>query len=319
MQASRRYEFGRRKLFLGSVINHKLDLAQGRAVSPPNEPSIASRHKFLKVSQTQLALSMSSTTNSFGHDRFNPVFLAIEPVQKGGRPPVLTRLANRLPQLYEMLTKAQWRAMTTFRISRNRRTPRQRQIYSQRREAVVRLLQAMVTSLDLKTMAILCPDGRTGRLEAVTLSWLAQRAGLGLKRADRAMADIESMGLVFVKQRRESSQDGEWRSKAAIRRVNKLLFSVLGLGDELDKARKYKNDRLRLGRERSEQVDDRTQTEKARDVLRTHNMMNGAVGLPSANSIQRAPNTYSPDPDDTEHYRKMALKQIRILKAKVSS
>jgi len=316
VQASRRYEFGRRKLFLGSVINNKLDLAQGRVVSPPNEPASASRHKFLKVSQTQLALSMSSTTNSFGHDRCNPVFLSVEPVQKGGRPPVLTRLAGRLPQLYEMLTRAQWRGIISFSVSRARRTPRQRQMYSQRREAVVRLLQAMVTSLDLKTMAILCPDGRTGRLEAVTLAWLAKRAGLGLKRADRAMADIESMGLVFVKQRRERSQDGECRSKAAIRRVSKLLFSVLGLGDELDKARKHKNNRLRMIREQSELVDDRTQTEKARGALQTRNMSKGAFA-PDDNKKRRAPDTYSPDPDDTERQRATVLRQLRLLKSEL--
>lgn len=204
----------------------------------------------------------------------------------------------------------------SFSVSRVRRTPRQRQIYSQRREAVVRLLQAMVTSLDLKTMAILCPDGRTGRLEAVTLAWLAKRSGLGLKRADRAMADIESMGLVFVKQRRERSRSGEYRSKAAIRRVSKLLFSVLGLGDELDKARKHKSNRLRMAREQSERVDDRTQTEKARGALQTRNMLKGAF-TPAKNKKRRAPDTYSPDPDDTEHQRATVLRQLRLLKSEL--
>lgn len=256
---------------------------------------------------------MTSTANQFGHDRLNPVFLTVDAVKKGGRPPVLTRLAGRLPQLYDMLTKSQWKPLYGFRVSRARTKLRQRQIYSQRREAVVRLLQAMVSSLDLRTMAVICPDSRTRRLEPVTLDWLADRAGLGLKRASRSMADLEAMGLVFVKQRRERSEDGGWRSKASIRRVSTLLFSIFGLGDELAKSRKYKKNRRNLDHERAELVDNRNQTEKARDVLITKNMLEGAGHFSVAKPSQLSELSYSPDPDDTENRRRNVLRQLRTL------
>lgn len=312
-----------RDAVLGSFGRKTLLVEACRAVVPP--PKITGptspRHKFLAVNQTQLALGMSPTTNSFGHDRLNPVFLAVDEVRKGGRPPVLTRLAHRLPQLYGMLTRAQWKALSCAKVSRKRRERRQRQIYSQRREAVVRLLQAMVTSLDLRSMAVVCPDGRTGNLEPVTLAWLAERAGLGLKRADRAMADIQAMGLVFVKQRRERTEEGGWRSKAAIRRVSKLLFSVLGLGDELDKSRKNKSRLQRLKREKRDMVDDRTKTEQARGALMTRNILSGVLGE-SSRRFDRKPksgHSHNPDPDETESRRRGALKKIQLLEAMKAS
>ena len=300
--------------------NHpNLDLCKPVVSRPEGHDSTPARHKFLRVSQTQLSLGMSPTTNSFGHDRLNPVFLAVDPVKKGGRPPVLIRLASRLPQLYSMLTRAQWKTLSNFTVSRTNRKPRQRQIYSQRREAVVRLLQAMVTSLDVRTMAVVCPDGRTGRLEPVTLAWLAEKSGLGLKRADRAMADIQTMGLVFVKQRRERTDKGEWRSKAAIRRVSKLLFSVLGLADELDKSRKNKLSRLRINEEQRDFVDNRTKTEKARGMLMTRKILKGAIGVSKTNTQRQPKGAYSPDPDGTEHRRQDALKRLRAMQESLSS
>jgi len=295
-----------------------LDLCKPVVSCPEGRDSTPARHKFLRVSQTQLALGMSPTTNSFGHDRLNPVFLTVDPVKKGGRPPVLTRLASRLPQLYSMLTRAQWKTLSSFTVSRTNRKPRQRQIYSQRREAVVRLLQAMVTSLDVRTMAVVCPDGRTGRLEPVTLAWLAKNSGLGLKRTDRAMADIQAMGLVFVKQRRERTDTGEWRSKAAIRRVSKLLFSVLGLGDELDKSRKQKLSRLRINEEKRDFIDDRTKTEKARGMLLTRSMLKAATGVSKTNTQRRQGSNYSPDPDCTENRRQDVLQRLRAMQTALS-
>lgn len=198
----------------------------------------------------QLSLAVSPGANTYGHDRLNPYFLAIEPVRRGSRPPVLTRLAGRIAELYDDLRRPRWR-MIAKQTNRTRRTERVRRMYSPRREAMVRLLQAITLNLDLTTMLVMAPDGRTGQLQPVTLQYLAKRAGLGLKRADRAMADIEAAGLVFVKQRREI-QGGQWRSLSAIRRVSPLLFAALGLGEELKKARRRRKaylERKKAGRE----------------------------------------------------------------------
>jgi len=187
----------------------------------------------------QLALAVSGNANSFGHDRFNPVFLDVPAIEKGGRPPVLTRLMGRLEQLYDDLARPRWKTQA-LQTNRTRRTHRVRRMYSQRREAVVRLLQAMVAHADLKTLTVVAWDKRSNKLEPASLRYLALVAGLGLKRADRAMADIEEMGLVWVRQRRTIDPEGQWKSMSALRKLSPLLFSLFGLGKELKASRRRK-------------------------------------------------------------------------------
>ncbi len=191
------------------------------------------------VKFTQLSLAVSPHGNSFGHDKHNPQFLRVDPIKRGCKPPVILRLMARLEDLYDDLRRPRWR-MAALQSNRTRRTHRVRRMYSQRREAVVRLLQVIVAHTNLLGMVAVAPDRRTGQLEPVSLAYLADKAGMGLKRADRAMADIEAMGLVYVRQRRRLGDAGEWRSCAAIRRVSPLLFALFGLGNELKAAQRRK-------------------------------------------------------------------------------
>ncbi|MEI2745988.1 MAG: hypothetical protein V9G22_11345, partial [Ottowia sp.] len=68
---------------------------------------------------------------------------------------------------------------------------------SERREACLALLGALVHYLDLVTLRVGIPQA-DGSFQGLTLEFLAERAGLGLRRAERACRDLRKAGLVEV-------------------------------------------------------------------------------------------------------------------------
>ncbi|MGP5470185.1 hypothetical protein ACTXNP_28405, partial [Pseudomonas helleri] len=68
---------------------------------------------------------------------------------------------------------------------------------------------------------------------SLTLDYLVEFTGLHPRRAERAMADLKSANLITVSQPRQLKEDGTWRGLAAVKAVNKLLFTVFGLHERL--------------------------------------------------------------------------------------
>jgi hypothetical protein len=137
-----------------------------------------------------------------------------------------------------------------------------RQMRSDRREACCNLLGAIAHYCDLPTLCLSVPQA-DGSLLPVKLETLADRAGLGLRRAERAMRDIQDAGLVSTHQRAELQEDGTYRGHAAIRVVPPSFFRLFGLEERL------KNERKRISQKRTKEQKERqpNKTEKAR--LRT--------------------------------------------------
>lgn len=71
----------------------------------------------------------------------------------------------------------------------------------------------------------------------LTLAFLAKQAGLGLRRAERAFADLQYAGLIDVRRRCEIDGHGNYRGQAAFKFIPAALFGVFRLGNWLSRER----------------------------------------------------------------------------------
>ncbi|MGF6766166.1 hypothetical protein P3T24_006512 [Paraburkholderia sp. GAS33] len=140
----------------------------------------------------------------------------------GGLPKVLTTMIERLAEFCEGDPGS---CLPTLNAA-NGADRRQR---LERRVACVQLLRAQIKYMDLPSMRVGIPQPGGGFL-CLTLSYLAKQAGIGLRRAERAMRDLQAAGLVRSWQRCEQDEAGNYRGLAAIRQLPTALFSAFGLG-----------------------------------------------------------------------------------------
>jgi len=102
---------------------------------------------------------------------------------------------------------------------------------SERREACLVLLAVIVEYMDLVSLRVGIPTSKG--FVSLTLDKLVQFTGLHPRRAERALADLKKANLLTVSQPRQLKEDGTWRGLAAVKAVNKLLFTVFGLHERL--------------------------------------------------------------------------------------
>ena len=122
-----------------------------------------------------------------------------------------------------------------------------RQQRSERREACILMLSGAIHFLELSSMRVGVPQ-EDGTMRGVTMQRLADMTGLGLRRAERAIADLKAAGLIEVHRICEQLPSGEYIGRAAIRTIPKSLFGLFRLGRELSKARDRATQRLRKKR-----------------------------------------------------------------------
>lgn len=164
--------------------------------------------------------------NRCGHGR-KSLRRHIEPPQHGTRPPVLIKLTGLLERFYSHPR----RNLVTLAFRLGMRCMR-----TERREACIQLLGAMLHYLHLPSMRVCIPI-HDDRYMGIEMVWLAAVAGLSLSRADRAMRDLKRAGIVGVYRICEKEKDQYW-GKPAIRTINLGLFEVFGLGKQLTRERR---------------------------------------------------------------------------------
>lgn len=130
---------------------------------------------------------------------------------------------------------------------------------SERREACVALLAAVLHYTDLPTLRVGRPQP-DGSFAGLTMAELAELAGLAtlrpdgtlcLRRAERAMADLKKSGIITVTRQYEQPKKGVYKGLAAIRTVSKHLFTALGLDKWLAHERRRAEERReKRGRKR---------------------------------------------------------------------
>ncbi|WP_175971888.1 Crp/Fnr family transcriptional regulator [Burkholderia sp. BCC0322] len=106
-----------------------------------------------------------------------------------------------------------------------------RQQRSERRIACVQLVRALIKFCDVSTLRIAVP-AQTGWVD-FTLPYLAEQAGLSVRRAERALRDLVTARLVKSRPQCEveiGDEGPRYRGLAAIRYVTPALFEQFGLG-----------------------------------------------------------------------------------------
>lgn len=227
--------------------------------------------------------------NRCGHDPSAPRWFE-PPQEHEKRPPILIRWIDRVRQFFDKPEKIpSLNSAHHARMLQEDPEHKARQMRSERREACCDLLGAIAHYCDLPTLCLSVPQD-DGSLRPVTLKTLADRAGLGLRRAERAIRDIIDAGLLSSHQRAElQPESGTYIGHAAIRVVTPALFGLFGLEEQL------RHDRKRLSQKRTKERNERepTRTEKAR--LRT--AIDGALDKLTGRSSKP-----KPPPTDAAHF-----------------
>lgn len=172
---------------------------------------------------------IAGTGNRCGHNPDAPTLQISRPMREGkkGHPGVLTQLAKRLQAYYD----------NPFLLpSLNAANGSRRQQRSERREAVIRLLTALLKFTDLASLRVGVPTDQGFR--PLTVPFLARAADLSHARTERAMRDLKAAGILKVSQVRELRDDGSWKAFPAIRAISKYLWGAFGLLRRLEHQRK---------------------------------------------------------------------------------
>lgn len=177
--------------------------------------------------------------NRCGHSPAAPALALPAPprVGLGGHPRILTTAAERLDEYY-------WAPVKVIpSLNAAHEGPRRQR--SERREACIRLAKCLLKFCDLATMRVgIRPGADPRRLDLKGVEFLADQSGLTLRRAERALHDLQVAGLVFVREVRELQPDGGYRSFVAIKTLARDMFTVLGLSVALELERKKAKKRL---------------------------------------------------------------------------
>lgn len=142
---------------------------------------------------------------------------------RGGIPAILTTLAERLDRYFH--APAEWLP------GLNAANGSRRQQRSERRIACVQLLRASLKFCDLVSLRVGVPQADGSWLN-LTLPYLAEQAGLDLRRAERALRDLQAAALVRVRpqcERIETAEGDRFKGLAAFKYLPVSLFDAFGL------------------------------------------------------------------------------------------
>ena len=224
----------------------------------------------------------------------------------GGIPRILTALIDKLDAYLEDPADC----LPSLNVANGK--PRQQR--RDRRVACVQLLRAHIKYLDLPSLRVGIPQG-DGNFVSLTLRFLARQAGNGLRRAERAMRDLQSAGLVCSQPRCELDEAGQYRGLASLRQLPPALFGAFGLTKWL----KHERSKAILRRYRAAAAaakDGRREREAAQGALflesMRHQLERGRKATPrsghaNAGHLDLTCST-DPQPDDRVRRRIGALK-----------
>ena len=189
----------------------------------------------------RLAVVVLSGGNRCGHNPASPRWFA-PPPHHAIPPRILTKLEEAVRAYF---------ANPAVLPSLNAANGSARQQRSERREACLALLGALVHYLDLVTLRVGIPQA-DGSFKGLSLEFLAEKAGLGLRRAERACRDLRKAGLVEVYPIAQKTEDDRYKGLPAIRRLPVSLFKVFGLNQWLQHERDKAAHRRRRRRRKQE-------------------------------------------------------------------
>lgn len=184
---------------------------------------VGASHRKIKEKRPYVA-RVNHGGNFCGHMPDSPRLDLVKPTTDKRRPGIIIELQARIKRYFSNPN-----VLPSLRNAN--KSKKGRQMRSERREACLVLLAAIADYMDL--VSLRCGIPTSNGFMSLTLDYLVEFTGLHPRRAERAMADLKSANLITVSQPRQLKDDGTWRGLAAVKAVNKLLFTVFGLHERL--------------------------------------------------------------------------------------
>ena len=184
----------------------------------------------MTLSPAQDGLNVGSG-NRCGHKPTSPSFLVRPHVQN--MPKFIARSIDLVEHYYYRLKDLP--QLDTLNRHRKKR--------SERREAVIQTLKALLKYMDLVTMTVGIPtkDGQVG----LTLLRLHQETTISFPRFKRAIADLRAAGLLSISQPRMTNSAGQVRGLVGIKAISTRLFAALKIDFWLRRERERASKRQR--------------------------------------------------------------------------
>jgi len=172
--------------------------------------------------------------NNCGHMPAKPRWF--EPPPQHTRPKIISKIISEIQQYY--------REPASIIPSLNLANGSNRQQRSERREACLSVLGCLLHYLDLSSLRVGIPQPDKS-FTGISMPFIAERAGLTLKRTERAVKDLVASGLITVHPLCEKLSDTVYKGYAAIRTVSRKLFTLFGMGGRLKYEREKASARQR--------------------------------------------------------------------------
>ncbi len=243
--------------------------------------------------------------NFCGHDPLNACFKLAKPAKKGkgGLPRVLTLCMERFTDYFHRPSKV----LPALNLANGS----ERQQRSERREACVILISALLKRTDLASLRVGIPT-QDGFMN-YTMDYIAKDTGMTLKRVERALSDLKAAGIVTVSQPRQLLPNGSWKGLAAVKAISKHLFGAFGLANMLKKER----DKAIKRQNKKSNNKPLTPTEKARFNLLNKGILKRSLGA-SAPNKKFQPRIVDSSDDDFHYRKQVMLKAAEIKQANMS-
>jgi uncharacterized protein (DUF2132 family) len=103
-----------------------------------------------------------------------------------------------------------------------------RQVRSERREAIVSVTQVLMHFLELVTLRVGFYSG-LDKFIPLDLEYIAEKAGIHFLRAKRAIADLVEAGYITITRQFDKKEDGTFAGKPSIRTISIQFFIDLGI------------------------------------------------------------------------------------------
>ncbi|MBA2651696.1 MAG: hypothetical protein H0U73_05465 [Tatlockia sp.] len=190
--------------------------------------------------------NLDRTGNWCGHNSDAPRFFE-KPEQHKPRPNILTWAMAAWCRFYN-LPSSYFSELRLYRKS-------ERQQRSESREAVASIAQVLLHYTELATLRVGVPQIAEG-FRSLKIEFLAEKAGLGLKRAQRAVALLKRAGYLRVIERfdtKEEKGDTRFIGLAAVKCLTPTFFKACGINLQALSAQR-KLARKRLKRKHNEMV-----------------------------------------------------------------
>jgi len=197
--------------------------------------------------------------NWCGHDPESPRFF-LKPEEHKTRPKIITWAMEAWQRFY-LLPASYFKAIRLFRNS-------SRQQRSEAREALACISQVLLYYTELASLRVGIPQVNEG-FRSLTIEFLAEKAGIGLKRAQRAIKLLVRAGYLKMIERFDVKEEGgndRFIGLAAVKCITPSFFKACGINMQALSAQRGQA-RKRLNKKRSVHIAQAQESQAARNVF----------------------------------------------------